>query len=53
MGREGDGRDVMGEENTLRYATLRSQWGLGYCKQRSNRHAVMSCPFLEIGRAHV
>ncbi|KAE8785458.1 phospholipase-like protein [Hordeum vulgare] len=23
MGREGDGRDVMGEENTLRYATLR------------------------------
>lgn len=22
MGREGDGRDVMGEENTLRYATL-------------------------------
>jgi hypothetical protein len=22
------------------------RWGLGYCKQRSNRHAAMSCPFL-------
>lgn len=41
--RGGDGRDGRREHTTVHSGDL-----AGYCKQRSNRHAVMSCPFLAL-----
>ena len=40
-----EGKEREGRREEKRRERWLQRWGLGYCKQRSNRHAVMSCPF--------